>query len=94
MRKRATKAEVMLRQEILRKHKLGRASRRRRAQVVTPVQANPLLGKTLAMLLLERAHGQSIEALLSQNLTQKELAKMLGIKQPTISVWKQRLGMA
>ena len=48
--------------------------------------------KTLAMRLLEKQFGQSIESLIKEG-SLAEVAKTLGIDESTVSLWRLRLGM-
>ncbi len=48
--------------------------------------------KTLAMRLIEARLGRLIEELLSEG-SLKEVAKLIGVKESTVSKWRLRLGL-
>ena len=83
------KAEQRLRASILRQR--GLVKERRKG--LKPIDLPPPDGrKTLTMRLLERQFETDIETLLVRgNL--REVAKILGISEATVSVWRLRLGL-
>ena len=81
--------QAHLRQSILRQR--GLVKERRKG--LKPIDLPPPDGrKTLTMRLLERQFESSIEVLLMKG-SLKEVARMLGVSEATVSVWRLRLGL-
>ncbi len=84
-----SKAEQRLRESILRQRGLVKVRRKGLESADLPP---PDGRKTLAMRLLERQFESSIEVLLMKD-SLKGVARMLGISEATVSVWRLRLGL-